>query len=625
MTEHIRDLLQTLPGHPGVYIMRDGEGLVIYVGKAVSLKNRVRQYFHGQHAPKVAAMVEHIASFDYILTDSELEAFILECNLIKEHRPRYNILLKDDKHYPYIRIDLKQDFPRVEITRRMKRDGARYFGPYFSSRAVQAALEAVKRAFPVRTCRKDLKAAAARGERPCLNAHIGRCMAPCTGKVTRAEYHAVIRQVCRFLEGRSDEVLQELRRDMQEASAALQFEKAALYRDRISAIERVTATQQKAISTHREDCDVIGLYREGADAMMQLLVQRGGRVVGSDSFSLSGAQDEGDEELVRSFLQRTYLQAAVVPGVILVPALPHDLEAMEQWLGGLRGGRVHVHKPERGDKRKLVDMASLNARQALERQRLVQQRQWERTGGALEDLARQLGLDKPPQRMECYDISNTMGAYSVASMVVFEDGKPARKQYRRFRIKTVEGPNDFASMAEVITRRFTHGLAERQELAQAGKNFVEGRFSRFPDLVIIDGGPGQLSYAREVMEALGVGHIATVGLAKQEELLFKPGVEQPVRIDHASPTLHLVQHIRDEAHRFAITYHRSLRANGALVSRLDGIPGIGPARRKALLKAYPRKEMLEAATEEQLAALPGMNQNAARAVYEALHAPKEEG
>ncbi len=623
MKEKLENLIATLPDHPGVYLMKDAEGTVIYVGKAISLKNRVRQYFRGRHPgqPKVDAMVEHIDSFDYVLVDSELEAFILECNLIKEYRPHYNIMLRDDKHYPYIRVDMEQAFPRLEIARQMKKDKARYFGPYFSARAVRQALEAVGKAFPLRTCRRDLPARAGK-ERPCLNAHMGTCVAPCTGKVDEQEYKALVRQACRFLEGHGEEVVSELRRNMQDASAALQFEKAALYRDRLMAVERVLSSQQKAIITSREDWDILGFYQQDGRVQIQLLVIRGGFLNGSETFSLEENLEEGPDELIRGFIRDYYAEAKVIPQWILTPYMPEDGEALEQWLTELRQGRVYLHKPERGEKRKLVDMACENARQSMEREVIAQQREWERTGGAAIDLARALGLEKPPHRIECYDISNIQGTNSVASMVVMLDGKAAPKEYRRFKIKTVEGANDFASMREVLGRRFAHGLEEQKVLGSESK---EGKFNRFPDLVIIDGGPEQLAFAREAMEAAGVGDIPAVGLAKREEWLYKVGEADPVKLPKTAPALHMVQRIRDEAHRFAITYHRSLRGHKALLTQLDQIPGVGPARRKALLKAYPVQALMKQATVEELMQVPGITEKIAQQVYDLMHSsPSQE-
>ncbi len=624
MNDTLEQLLRMLPDHPGVYIMKDENGTVIYVGKAISLKNRVRQYFQASknHGPKVEAMVSHIATFDYILCDSEIEAFILECNMIKQHRPYYNIKLRDDKHYPYVRIHMGEAFPRVEITRKMHHDKARYFGPYFSTMDVRKAVDAIRMAFPIRTCKKDLSHPNPK-DRPCLNYHIGKCMAPCAGKISSEDYKAIMRQVIRFLEGHEQDVIEEMRSDMLQASQAMQFEKAAMLRDRIAAIEKVASARQRAISTVREDWDVLGLYRDRGYAMIQLLVIRGGILIGSDHIQMDGTEDEEDGAVLRAFMQDYYAQQAYIPPLILLSSPPEEEKSLETWLTGERGTKVEIRLPERGEKRKLVDMAVRNARQALERAVLMQEHEWERTGGALQALAEILGLPKPPYRIEAYDISNIQGTNSVASMVVMEGGEPARDQYRRFRIQTVEGANDFASMAEVVQRRFRHAQEEREELSAQGKPLSSGKFTRMPDLVLIDGGPMQLAFAREVMDASGAVDIPAVGLAKREEEIYRVGEPDPIRLPKTHPSLHILQRIRDEAHRFAITYHRSLRGHKALQTWLDAVPGIGPARRKALLKTYVTRKAMEEASLEELAAVPGMNGKCAQVLYEHLHTPKE--
>jgi len=613
-SEEIESKIASLPNQPGVYLMKNVAGEIIYVGKAINLKNRVRQYFRGIHPgqPKVDAMVEHVASFDYVIVSNEMEAFMLECNLIKQHHPHYNILLRDDKHYPYIRVDFSQDYPVIEITRRMEtRDKARYFGPYYSAAAIREAMDAVCKAFPLRTCRRDLPARIGK-ERPCLRAQMGACMAPCAGGVTPEEYHQVLRQACRFLEGHGEDVLSELRSQMQQASDELSFEKAALYRDRCAAVEKVMKSQQKAIITAREDWDVLGLYRGQGVTQLQIMTIRGGLLQGGETFRLEDMLDETDGELLRGWMMEYYSQQKLIPQWVLVPALPEDAQAVEDWLGELRQGKVYLHQPERGDKAQLVQLACRNARQNYEKALLASQREWERTNGASIALAEALGLPKVPHRIECYDISNTQGTNSVASMVVMEDGRAARGEYRRFRIKTVEGPNDFASMHEVITRRFAHGLADCE-------NGEEGHFSKFPDLVIIDGGMEQLAFARRAMEEVGVAEIPAVGLAKREEWLYKPNDPEPVILPKTSAALHMVQRIRDEAHRFAITYHRSLRSTHAFLTELDGIPGIGPARRKAILKAFPIPQRIKEASLEEIRAVEGLPAGLAEAIYKHYH------
>lgn len=616
MNELLQTQLDSLPDSPGVYLMMDAGGNVIYVGKAVSLKNRVRQYYHASrdHGPKAAAMVARAASLDTVLTGGEMEALVLECNLIKRHHPRYNILLKDDKHYPYLRIDMNDPFPRVEITRRMDRDRARYFGPYFGIKSLRQVLDAVNRTFPTRTCKKTIDPAAAR-DRPCLNHQMGRCPAPCAGLISSADYRALMTQVIRFLEGREDEVLSDLTRRMNEAAEALEFERAAGFRDRKAAAERILSQQQRVISTAREDWDVAGLSREGGRATVQLMVVRAGRVIGSESFHMTGVGGEPDGEIVTAFLKQYYPSARVVPREVIVPAVSgEDAGVLELWLSSLREGRVRLRVPLRGEKRRLLELAERNARQSLEKEALRQIREDQRTGGALRELAELLGLPGPPARIECFDNSNIQGTDPVASMVVFEEGRPARREYRRFKIKTVEGADDFATMAEVIARRFTRGLAERRQRSERGEDPDGGGFSRLPDLVVVDGGRGQLSAARAVMRALGVEGIPAVGLAKREEEIYLEDRPEPVRVGRSAPASLLVQQARDEAHRFAVAYHRSLRGQRGLRSQLDAVPGIGPARRRALLRAFPSMAAMRAASEEELAAVRGMSRAAARAV-----------
>jgi excinuclease ABC subunit C len=615
MNDSLRIQLESLPDSPGVYIMKDASGQVIYVGKAISLKNRVRQYFHASRdqGPKVAAMVARIESLETVLTGSEMEALALECNLIKQYHPRYNILLRDDKHYPYIRIDMTQDYPRIEITRRMDRDRARYFGPYFGARGLRQVLDAVAAIFPTRSCSKSIDPAAARG-RPCLNYQMGRCPAPCAGLISPDEYKKTVAQVIRFLEGREDEVIQSLTRQMNEAAEAMEFELAARLRDRRAAAERMLSQHQRVISTAREDWDVAGLCRDGARATVQLMVIRAGRMIGTESFHMAGSGGESDADIVTAFMKQYYPEARVVPSALIVPALTDDMPVLELWLSSLRGRRVRLIAPQRGEKRRLLEMACRNARQSLEKEALRQVREYQRTGGALRELAAVLGLPAPPARVECFDNSNIQGTDPVASMVVFEDGKPARREYRRFKIKTVTGADDFATMAEVIARRFTRGLAVRQERRERGESEDGGGFSRLPDLLIVDGGQGQLSAARAVMRALGVEQIPTIALAKREEEIYREGEDEPLRIDRLSPASLFIQQIRDEAHRFAIAYHRSLRGQRTLRSQLDAIPGIGPARRRALLRAFPSLTAIREAPVDELAAVKGMNRPAAEAV-----------
>ena len=597
--------IKNLPDSPGCYLMKSG-GEVIYVGKAVNLKNRVRQYFQSgkHHTPKVRAMVEHVDDFDIVLVDGEMEALALELNLIKRYRPRYNILLKDDKHFPYIRIDMAQDFPRPELVRRQQRDGARYFGPYKGATAVREVLDVVRMVFPVRTCTRAIDPG--RPRRPCVHHEIGQCLAPCAGKVTREAYHEVLEKVVEFLSGRDEPVLRDLRARMDEAARSLNYERAAVYRDRIRAVEAMMQ-RQKAISTREADQDVIAVVPEEADAVIQMLFIRAGRMIGSEHYVLEGGGGEQPGEALLQFILQYYDAENMPPQELILSSEPPERAVLEQLLSELHGRRTYILTPMRGEKRKLVAMALKNARDEAEKRRKKLSRSRERTVGAAQELQRALGLAAYPRRIEGYDISNTQGALSVASMVVAIDGAAARKEYRHFRIKTVVGANDFASMHEVITRRLSHGLRE-----------PDGAFGQMPDLILIDGGRGQLSAAQDAMHALGLD-IPMFGLAKRIEEIVLPDCEDSLLLDRASPALHLIQRLRDEAHRFAITHHRKLRAKRSVASALSTVPGVGEKRRRALLTHFKSVEALRAATVEQLAAVEGMNRPAAENVWNFLH------
>ncbi len=630
MNDQLQTTLDNLPDTPGVYIMKNAHGQTIYVGKAVSLRNRVRQYFQpgsNKEYPKVRRMVMDIESLDYIVVKSEAEALMLESNLIKKNKPFYNILLKDSKHFPYLRIDLKEEFPRLEIVRRVdKGDRARFFGPYLAAGSLRQTLDVVRRVFPLRTCTRDIRKSIARGERPCLNLQLGLCLGPCTGNVTRERYHEVLGEVCRFLSGQHGEIVSSLRAQMKQASDNLDFERAAALRDKILHIESVLDLkpgEQTAISTVQEDLDILGVHTEGNESVVQLMLMRGGKIVGSESFLLEGSEGESAGEVLRSFIEQFYLHGVMLPRAVVLRELPDNAEALADFLRGRAGRKVELTVPQRGEKVRLLEMAETNARERMERERNNRLREWERTGGAAKALGDILNLLAPPVRIECYDISNIQGTDSVASMVVFEHGKPARSQYRRFRIKTVEGANDFESMKEVLTRRFRHGLEERQQLSE-GMDLSLTKFARFPDLVLIDGGRIQLQFGLEAMRSLGVGHIPAVGLAKRNEEIIVEDRPDPIVLARNSAALHLLERVRDEAHRFAITYHRSLRSARTLKSRLEEVPGIGAKRRNELLKAYPVPLLMEAATVEELAAVPGMSKPAAQAVWNFLHAVQPE-
>ncbi|MFZ5647860.1 MAG: excinuclease ABC subunit UvrC [Bacillota bacterium] len=605
--------LKNLPDRPGVYIFRDGEGRVIYVGKAVSLKNRVRSYFQSgsRQSPKVRSMTEKAADLEYIVTDSEVEALILECNLIKEHRPRYNILLKDDKSYPYLKITMNEEYPRVYVTRRVIKDGGLYFGPYTQVGAVYETLNLIRRLFPFRTCKdRTLKLKG----RPCLNHHIRRCMGPCTGKVAREEYLAMIKEVSLFLEGRQEELVKKLTARMEEASCNLEFERAAELRDQIRAVEKVLE-KQKIISTRREDQDVVAVAPGEDEAAVMVFFVRGGKLLGRESLMLNGTRGVEREEIISSFVKQYYNSADFIPGEILLQEVnPGEAEVLSRWLSGRKGSKVAVAAPRRGEKKKLLEMVERNARLALDEFLLVRASARDGSRDAL-DLARCLGLPDACRRIECYDISNIQGAEAVASMAVFEDGKPAPGEYRRFKIKTVQGPDDFASMREVISRRFERGRQEKDLIGRGQLSTRQAKFHIFPDLVIVDGGKGQLSAALEAMTVAGCADIPLFALAKEEELLFTPGREEPIYLPRDSGALYLLQRIRDEAHRFAVTYHRQLRTRRNLKSLLDEIEGIGEARKRALLRAFPTIEAIAGATPEELAAVPGMNRPSAEAVH----------
>ncbi|MCI7540815.1 MAG: excinuclease ABC subunit UvrC [Veillonellaceae bacterium] len=591
--EVVREKLKLLPDNPGVYIMKDAAGKIIYVGKAVVLKNRVRQYFQSQrnHTPKVRAMVAKVADFEFIMTASEVEALILECNLIKKHRPRYNISLKDDKSYPYVKVTLQDDFPRVFLTHRIRKDGARYFGPYTNVTAVHESLKLLRRLFPLRNC-KTLQ------DRPCLEYHIKRCLAPCAGKISKEEYDGMIRSVLMFLEGRTVDVEKELEYRMKKAAEAYHFELAARLRDQLAAVKKVAEKQN--IVTGAGDQDAIGMARSEIGVCVQVFFIRSGKMIGREHFLLQGSEDESDEALLAAFLQQYYHRATFIPREILLPMDLAEVSLLETWLAEKKGAKVQLLVPQRGTKHDIVAMAASNAEKFLSDEAARIRQANAQTLGAVEELGRYLGLKNPPNRMECFDISHIQGSETVASMVVFEGGLPKKSDYRRFKINSTEGkPDDFLSMREVTQRRY--GDLPESEL---------------PDLIVIDGGKGQLSSALEIIRGAGHKDVPVVGLAKQFELVFREGESDPVVLPRHSQALYLIERIRDEAHRFAITYHRNLRGKRNLVSVLDHIVGIGPARRKSLWSTFGTIAKIKAASVDELAQAPGMNRPAAEAVYQ---------
>ncbi len=616
MSPDLEFKIANLPDSPGCYLMKSG-GEIIYVGKAVNLKNRVSQYFHysAQHTPKVRAMVEKIDDFDIILVDGEMEAFALECNLIKLHMPHYNILLKDDKAYPYIRVNLAEDFPLVDLARRQEKDGAKYFGPYQGSTVVREVLDAARMVFPIRVCAHAINPDKPR--RPCVHHQVGQCPAPCAGLVSKEDYRKTIDGVIDFLNGRYAPVLAELKDRMTEASREMNYERAALFRDRIRAVEAVMQ-KQKAISTAQADQDIIAVLPHEADALVQLMFVRSGRMIGSERFTLEGAGDEPPGEILTQFMLQYYGPEITPPREILLSHTPPEHDVIEQLLTEQHGARTYILTPRRGEKLKLVGMAVKNLKDEARKLDRRNANSHARTIGALEALQAALGLPGLPRRIEGYDISNTQGALSVASEVVMVDGVSANREYRRYRIKTVEGANDFASMYEVITRRLSHGLDELEARRAQGLDPEGGKFSWLPDLILVDGGRGQLAAAREAMLAQGL-NIPMIGLAKRIEEIVLPDEEESLLLDRHSPALHVLQRVRDESHRFAIIHHRALRGRASIASRLDGIPGVGEKRKKAILRHFKTVEALKAATAEEIAQAPGVPEKVAEAVWRFLH------
>ena len=594
--------------------MKDARGTVIYVGKAQSLRNRVRSYWQKQtgsgESQLIRSVIDRIADLEYTMTDSVSEALLLEINLVKCYRPRYNVRLKDDKSYPFIKITLAEDFPRVERTRKLPADGSRYFGPYASASSVDEAMNLIRRLFPFRTCTLDIHEGRRAIERPCLLYHIKRCQAPCVGYIGKADYRAQIEQIERFLEGRQEVVARELSRQMQEASEATEYERAGVLRDKVRAIERTMESQKMAAHAATEE-DVLGLARQDTQAAVQLFAVRGGKMVGRDVFLLDAPRETTDAAVLSGFVLQYYERATSVPPDVLVPALPEDAAELEGFLAARRGTAVRLHVPRRGAKRELLELATRNATETLAREHARWLADKGKTLVALEELAEALDLPAAPLRIECYDISNLGGAQSVGSMVVFEDGKPRTGEYRRFRIKDVVGANDYASHQEVLRRRF-----KRARTGEEG-NEEELRW-RLPDLVVIDGGKGQLSAAKEQLNELGYHDLAVVGLAKEREEIFLPDRAEPVLLPTTSAALYLMQRLRDEAHRFAITYHRALRAKAATRSAFDDLPGVGPKRRAALLRVFGSAKRVREAPVEQVAAVPGIGPSLAARIKAGL-------
>ncbi|MQN01904.1 MAG: excinuclease ABC subunit UvrC [Lachnospiraceae bacterium] len=618
MSFDIQEELKKIPDSPGVYIMHDKSDAIIYIGKAKSLTKRVHQYFQPSHDEgiKKKQMVEHIDHFEYIVTDSELEALVLENNLIKEHRPKYNTMLRDDKTYPYIKVTLGEHFPRVVFSRKVYKDKARYFGPFTSAGDVRETIELTNKLFHLRTCNRVFPRDFKR-ERPCLNYHIKQCPGICLGNISEEEYMKSVKSAMEFLEGKADPVIDALTEKMNEASKNLEFEKAATYRDEISAV-KMCIQKQKITDTEGEDRDILAIALDKEDACAVVFFIRGGRMIGRDHFFLNLREDDRKEDLISTFIQQFYSGTPFVPKELFVQTELSEQKMLEDFLSEKKGSAVHIVTPKRGQKERLVELAWKNASLILTKDRERIKKEEGRTIGAMKELSGILGLPGI-QRMEAYDISNTMGYQSVGSMVVFDHGKPLRNDYRKFRIKTVEGPNDYASMREVLTRRFTHGLEEKA----GGESEETGSFTRFPDVIMMDGGRGQVNIALDVLKELGLT-IPVCGMVKDDHHrtrgLFFNNKELP--IDKSSEAFKLITRLQDEAHRFAIEYHRSLRGRNQVRSFLDDIPGIGPARRRALMKKYVSAEAIRNASVEDLAKTDTMNEKAAQQVWDYLHKTK---
>ena len=645
MSIDLAKVARGLPTQPGVYIFRDARGKPIYVGKAAVLRNRVRSYFGADAVipgTKAFQIAQRASDLDCIVTTTEAEALILENTLIKRHKPRFNVRLKDDKSYPYLKIDVREEWPRVYITRRMQDDGARYFGPYASASSVRKTLDLLNKLFPYRSCTKEITGT---DPRPCLDFHIKRCLGPCIGAVSNEDYRDVIGQVSAFLEGKQATIVKDIKRKMADASDSLEYERAAFFRDQLNAIDRVSA-EQKAVSTHAVDEDIIAIARAGNEAWAEVFFVRGGRLLERDNFLLDGTLGETDGEVIAGFIKQFYVNSPVVPPRILTQAPVADGPAITSWLEERREGRkVRLIVPQRGERRKLLDLVAENALQGLEALRIKVLADDAATETALSELKEQLNLPELPRRIECYDISNTQGTNSVASMAVFQDGQPLKDHYRRFRIKTVQGANDYASLQEVIRRRFqrsgalgsaARGLASTEEAAEEAiaqfnttptrskakdadtkQDKLDGSFMTLPDLVLIDGGKGQLNAVAEVMRVeLGLHQIPLASLAKQQEEIFLPEMAESIMLPRTSPALYLVQRARDEAHRFAITFHRNIRQKKGMESMLDAVPGIGPRRKRMLMRHFGSLDAIREATIDDLSAAPGMTKRLAERVRE---------
>lgn len=621
---NIEEELKKLPAQPGVYIMHDAKDEIIYVGKAISLKNRVRQYFQSSRnkTAKIEQMVSRIARFEYIVTDSELEALVLECNLIKEHRPRYNTMLKDDKTYPYIKVTISEAYPRILFSRLMKKDKNKYFGPFTSSGAVKDTIDLIHKIYKIRTCNRNLPNDIGK-DRPCLYYHIKQCDAPCQGYISKEEYEASVKQALDFLNGKYEPVMNLLADKMTAASDNMEFEKAIEYRELLTSVRKV-AQKQKITSQSMDDRDIIAMAKDDRDAVVQVFFVRDGRLIGREHFHLNISPAEEDSQILNSFVKQFYAGTPFIPHEIWVQEQLEDEEVVCRFLTSKRGAKVKVVVPKKGSKEQLVELAEKNAAMVLSQDKEKIKREELRTIGAMNQVGEWLGISGV-KRIEAYDISNISGFESVGSMIVYEDGRPKRNDYRKFKIRTVKGPNDYASMREVLTRRFSHGLEETRKMEAEGGDLSFGSFTRFPDLIMMDGGRGQVNIAQEVLNELGLS-IPVSGMVKDDNHrtrgLYYENVEIP--IDHHSEGFKLITRIQDEAHRFAIEYHRSLRSKEQIHSVLDDIEGIGPARRKSLMRHFKSIEAIRDADVERLILAPQMNRRAAEAVYQFFHGERDD-
>jgi excinuclease ABC subunit C len=604
----VSEQLKRLPGSPGVYLMKDADGNIIYVGKAADLRQRVRSYFTNGNklSPKVQRLVSRVNDLDFFVTGSEQEALILELNLIKRHRPRYNVRLKDDKTFPYLKIDLKEDWPRLHITRRMEDNGGRYFGPFASARSVRQTLKMIKGIFPFRSCSRPITG---HDPRACLEYHISRCLAPCIGKVSRQEYDEVIKQVILFLEGKQETVVRELERKMQKAADAMDFEKAAMLRDQIRAVEKVIEGQ-KIAATVKGDQDVIAFAGDRDQAYVQVFFVRGGKLIGRESFVLQGTSFEGPNQIMADFIKQFYGSAPYIPPLLLLRYPPEDVKVIKDWLESKRGGKVNILVPQRGNKKELVEIVARNAQQGLEQLKIKQLASPAEMAEALAEIQRELQLPRPPSRIEGYDISNIQGTAAVGSMVVFDRGRAKPSHYRRFKIKTVSGADDYAMLQEVLRRRFKRGLKSGIPAADT--------WAILPDLVLIDGGRGQLNAALSVMREMGAEAVPVASLAKENEEIYIPQKAGPVVLPRSSPGLQLLQRLRDESHRFALGYHLKIRRKRTFTSTLDTIPGLGPRRKRALLKQFGSVRAIREASVDELSSAKGISRALAQKVKEYL-------